>query len=677
MTSTQDRLDDERRAAVRQALGALSGLVPFGVIASDSEGRPWYLSQRWIDLSGAVDGGRDRPWYAAVHPDDRAAMAERWSAAIGHRGRLGEFRVLAPDGTTRRCRAETVAMVGTDRETAGHLVVITDAAPPDAHHPPGEGGGLGAGPDGADLAGWPSLSTSHLLDVVLDRSQDVITILNADGSWRWSNGGAIRLVGHQEDFDPAQGLLTLVHPDERDEARALIRSAVAGELTTELPFEVRIRAADGSWRWMEGSLVPLLDEPTVRGFVVHLHDITERRHTLDALEAANRRLVDLIESLQSAVALEDEDGRVVHVNEAFVDLFRLGMPPRFLVGKTLESVGLSAGRLVVEPDDAGTLLRRLRERGERREGVRVTLYDGRTLECDFLPIVVQDVYKGYLSTYRDVSGQARAEAERERLLASEREENRRLAELDAYRTESIAAVSHELRTPLTSIVGYTQLLRSTIDPDASPEEAAYLDAITRNVDRLLRLAGDVVALDSLESRAMPLPVSDVDVADVVHRAVQTVMPEAVERSIALEVETEPGPIVQGDGDRLAQLVENVLSNAVKFTPSDGWVAVRAAPVVDRSEHGLASQASTWEITVADTGIGVPEEELAMLSTRFFRASNARRRGLPGSGLGLSVARAIAERHGGTVSVSSVVGVGTTVTVRIGDVVNGEDGSSST
>jgi signal transduction histidine kinase len=260
-----------------------------------------------------------------------------------------------------------------------------------------------------------------------------------------------------------------------------------------------------------------------------------------------------------------------------------------------------------------------------------------------------------MSAYRDVTSQARAEAERERLLASEREENRRLAELDAYRSESIAAVSHELRTPLTSIVGYTQLLRSMLDPVSSPEEVAALDAIVRNVDRLLRLAGDVVALDSLESRALPLPVSPVEFGEVLRRAVSTVGPEARAKGIDISLTASVGPPVRGDEDRLGQLFDNLLSNAVKFTPEDGRVRVRASP-----------DGGGWRVTVNDTGIGIPSDELALLFTRFFRASNARTRGFPGAGLGLSVARAIAERHGGWIEVDSHVGAGTTVMVHIAD-----------
>lgn len=639
MHTSGERLDEERRAAVRRALGALTGIVPVGVIGVDPGGRVWYYSQRWQDLSGSGDAlEHGRPWYDAVHPEDREEVAARWRSLTERRGRLGEFRAVGPDGSVRRCRADGVAMLGRDGELDGYLVVVFDA-------------------DAAPRSGVPvGLATPHLLDAVLDRSSDIITILNADGSWRWSSGAAIRLVGHQEAFDAARGLLALLHPDDREPAQQHLAKALAGNLAPDARFVLRLRGADGEWRYMEALLDVLLDEPAIRGVVVHLHDITEHHKVLDALEASNRRLANLIFSMHRAVVLEDEDQTVVLANQAFVDLFRLPITPDELVGHSLESLGLSARRFVVEPPDADRLFQEIRASGERRDGIRCVLFDGRTIECELVPVTVQGASRGYLSAYRDVTRQALAEAERDRLLASEREENRRLAELDAYRSESIAAVSHELRTPLTSIVGYTQLLRSMLEPKASPDEVACLDAIVRNVDRLLRLAGDVVALDSLESRALPLPISAVDIPEIVRRAVRTISPEASEKAITVTVDAEDGPPVLGDEDRLAQLFENLLSNAVKFTLPEGNVTVRAAPVD-----------GAWEVTIADSGIGIPEEELALLFTRFFRASNARRRGFPGSGLGLSVARAIAERHRGGLSIESVVGIGTTVTARVADV----------
>lgn len=728
MGSSDQGGDVGRRAAVARALGALTGLIPLGVIAVDPDGVAWYQSQRWQDLTGSAPPGiSPAPWYDAVVPEERASVLARWRTLADRRGQLGEFGVAAPGRSVRRCRAECVALVSTAGTLDGYLVVVSDAAPVDGTRMGGglagsdqagwidggdngaEDGGTRAGPGGSSGArgdgsgsggsggegsggdrghvgfgsersgggsesagvGVRSLATPHLLDVVLDRSPDVVTVLNADGSWRWSNRAAIRLFGHQERFDPAHGIFRLLHPDDVPEARRVLDRARAGQLAGDERFELRVRAADGTWRWMEALCDVLVDDPAVGGYVVHLRDVTETRRALGALEATNRRLANLVVSMHRAVVVEDERHRVVLANQAFVDLFRLPVTPEDLVGRSLASLGLSAARIVAEPPDAARVLAEIRASGRRVEGVRCELVDGRIIECEFVPVRVQGVDRGHLSAFRDVTDQARAEAERERLLASEREENRRLAELDAYRTESIAAVSHELRTPLTSIVGYTQLLRGMLEPIASEEQAACLDAIVRNVDRLLRLAGDVVSLDSLESRTMPLPVAGVDVPAVVERAVRTVAPEFAERSIQLTVNTSPGPTLQGDEDRLAQLFEILLANAVKFTLPGGRVTVQAEPVEEGPAAGVDGPRG-WLVAVEDSGIGIPEDEVAMLSTRFFRASNARRRGIPGSGLGLSVARAIAERHGGRVSVRSVVGLGTTVTVRIGDVTEDPD-----
>jgi PAS domain S-box-containing protein len=645
MRSSGDLSNEECRAAVRRALGALSVAAPIGIVGVDPEGLSWYHNQRWQDFSGTTGRSlRDRPWYLAIHPDDAAEVATQWRSATD-RGRFGSFRAVGTDGVVRHCEGQTLPMVGHDGQIDGYLIAVTDASI-----------------DGADTAAGVALSGAQLLDVVLDHSHDIITILNPDGSWRWSSGGALRLIGHQADFDPRNGIFPLIHPDDVDAARDGFARAVAGEVGADERFELRLRAADGSWRYMEALVEGLVDDPAVRGIVVHARDVTDRRQVLADLEASNRWLSGLIDSMQTGVVLEDEHRKVVLANQAFVDLFHLHFRPQELEGRTLASIGLTAAKVVVDPPDAENAASLVRAQPDRRSGVRITLYDGRTLECDFVPMYVQGSYLGHLSAFRDVTDQARAEAERERLLASEREENRRLAEMDAYRSESLAAVSHELRTPLTSIVGYAQLLRNMLDPDQAADEVECLDAIVRNVDRLLRLAGDLVGLDSLESRALPLAVSPVDIPAALRHAERTVAPEAAAKAIAVDLETTAGPLLVGDADRLAQLFENLLSNAVKFTPTDGRIIARGAP---------AGDGRGWEIEITDTGIGIPEDEQALLFSRFFRASNARTRGLPGTGLGLSVAKAIVDRHDGTITLRSEVGVGTTVLIRLHDVTDGD------
>ena len=631
-TTTIQSRTEERRAAVRQALGALSGLISIGLVAVDADGRSWYHNQRWEDTSGITGISlRGQPWYLAVHPEDRERVAGLWSDQARLRGRFGGFRVVDTTGEVRACVGETIPMVEADGTVSGYLIMVVDE----------------------DTTETQALSSGRIMEAVLEQSEDIITILNPDGSWRWSSGGALRLIGHQVEFDPAQGIFPFIHPDEVDGARKLIdRLTAEGGHPTER-FEYRVRAADGTWRTMEALIDVLIDDPAVGGIVVHARDVTERRQTLLDLEASNQRLANLVTSMSTAVVLEDEERVVLLANRAFVDLFRLDMEPADLEGETLAAFGLAGDKLVFDPLDAAQhIATRLAER-RPTQGDRVTLFDGRILEVDYVPMFVGQIYRGQLWLYRDVTDQARAEAERERLLASEREEHRRVAEIDAYRSEYLASVSHELRTPLTSIVGYTQMLRDLLQQRGASEELEYTAVIERNVERLFRLAGDLLLLDSLESGAITVHAAAVDVAHLVRHAIHAIAPEAAARGVRVGVDVGPGPPLSGDADRLGQLFDILLSNAVKFSESGGEVRFGAAPTSEG-----------WEFEISDTGIGIPDGDQQLVFSRFYRGSNARTRGIPGRGLGLSIAHAVVELHRGSISVRSTIGSGTTFSVQL-------------
>jgi len=521
---------------------------------------------------------RGRPWYEAVHPDDIEALSLRWSHVMAGSDRLGSFRVLSATGTIRSCWAESVAMVDQEGMIQGHLIVITDTAPPEASV--ASPSPLTAGRAQSGVPGM--LSSAQPLDVVLDKSREIVVILNADGSWRWSNGATVRLIGHQASFDAAAGVVRFIHPDDTAVVADLLARAGDGRLASDEVFAVRVRAADGSWRQLEGVIDVLIEDPAVHGLIVHASDVTDRRRVASELEASNRRLASLIETVRTALLLQDEEERVLLANQAFVDLFHLPHTPKSIEGRTLASMGLAIRDLVYDPHGAVQRSERMLAARRKVVGQRITLVDGRTLEYDYVPMFVKGVFRGHLSAYVDCTDQVRSEEERERLLASEREENRRLAEMDAYRSEFFAAVSHELRTPLTSIVGYADLLRSTLDSrtDAAAEERGYVDAIVRSVERLLRLAGDLVTLDSMEAGNLPTQLADIDMAEILRFAERTVLPAAAASSVEIDVTCGQGPPLRGDPDRIEQLFENLLSNSVKFTPAGGKVTVRAVPRYD-------------------------------------------------------------------------------------------------
>ncbi len=243
------------------------------------------------------------------------------------------------------------------------------------------------------------------------------------------------------------------------------------------------------------------------------------------------------------------------------------------------------------------------------------------------------------------------------LLAQEQLQNDRLRELDVIRREFVSILTHEFRTPLTSIIGYTEVLELGQDEPDADSIRGYAEIIRRNGDRLLRLVNDLLTLDRLESRLLPVVASEVNVADVVSMAVRTFRAVARGKGISLQSKVRDGPTLSGDAERLGQLVDNLIANALKFTEPGGRVRVTAKPV----EEG-------WSITVSDTGIGIPSDEIDDLFERFYRASNAKQLSVSGSGLGLAIVRAIVDQHHGSISVQSEEAFVTTFQVLLRDLI---------
>ncbi len=220
--------------------------------------------------------------------------------------------------------------------------------------------------------------------------------------------------------------------------------------------------------------------------------------------------------------------------------------------------------------------------------------------------------------------------------------------------ELFALVSHELRIPLTSLVGYVEIVRDGVAGAINPEQRRYLDVIERNAKRLLRLADDLLATAQAEAGQLPLQREAVDLDSILRDAVEAARPRAEQRGIALRAETEPLPMAGGDSERLGQLIDNLVSNALKFTPEGGAVTVR----------GRRVEGNRALVEVADTGIGISPPDRERLVERFYRAGTARGRAIPGAGLGLSICKAIAEGHGGSIEVESEEGLGATFLIEL-------------
>ena len=234
---------------------------------------------------------------------------------------------------------------------------------------------------------------------------------------------------------------------------------------------------------------------------------------------------------------------------------------------------------------------------------------------------------------------------------TERQQAQREAE--RLKDEFFALVSHELRTPLTSIAGYLELVKDDVEGKLSEEEFNHLEVMERNTDRLLRLVGDILLVAQVQAGTFTVTKEPSDVATVVQHSIEAATPVAEAKGISLNLHSEPVPPVEGDSDRLSQLLDNLISNALKFTPPGERIDVSSSSVDD---HVI--------IEVANTGSYLSPEEQEQLFERFFRASEAVDQAIVGVGLGLAICKAIAEAHGGQILVRSEEGVATTFTVRL-------------
>jgi PAS domain S-box-containing protein len=448
-----------------------------------------------------------------------------------------------------------------------------------------------------------------------------------------------------------------VHPD--DLARVLADAGRLRETGEPVRSEYRYIAADGRVVWVLDETILVRDERGtplwVQGFLV---DITENK----VAEETRARLATIVESSNDAITSADLDFRLTSWNAGAERLY----------GRTADEV-LGQPVTSLLPDE---------RRDEALELLRAVVADGRVAQLETAlegaePVHVAFTYSpirdatgavvGISAIGQDVTERVRAAAGRERLLLGEQEaraaaeaaqrdlsaQNERLRELDRLKDEFIALVSHELRTPLTSIRGYTELLLDGEAGDLTEDQRRFLGVVERNSHRLLRLVGDLLFLAQVEAGKLVLDMAAVDLGAVASESVETARPQAEAKEITLTLATGPVPLLAADRARIAQLLDNLVSNAVKFTPERGRVDIRV--------RALDSQAI---VEVRDSGMGIPPDEQEFLFERFFRTSTATEQAIQGTGLGLAISKAIVEAHSGRITVASEEGAGTTFRVAL-------------
>jgi two-component system phosphate regulon sensor histidine kinase PhoR len=347
----------------------------------------------------------------------------------------------------------------------------------------------------------------------------------------------------------------------------------------------------------------------------------ELQRLLDRLRFESARRETILSGMAEGVLAVDHELRVTFSNTAFL--------------KAIDFRGArSEGRLLLElvrDPNLHALLRAVVDAGDaQKQRFHLAAARGRTFEIQANPLDMP-TGRGAIAILHDISD---------------------LERLEQVRKDFVANVSHELRTPLAGIIGYADTLLDGALEDQK-HNRQFVEIIRTSAVRLNSIAGDLLILSELESGMEPVEPEVISVRGVLDAALQTLEGEARQRDVALVRDQVEDVYVAGSRLRLEQALLNLLANAIKFNRPRGDVHVRATHTLD----------GDVEITIADTGVGIPSQDLPRIFERFYRVDKARSRQVGGTGLGLSIVKHVVERMNGTIRVESQLGRGTSFTLR--------------
>lgn len=429
--------------------------------------------------------------------------------------------------------------------------------------------------------------------------------------------------------------------------RGALLATAATVVVAEVPTLVRLSPSLDPYIIVRQSLLPLVIFLVTTmlvfartKFLAQRQELVNQAHelyfSLQETERNARLLDNIINSVGVGIVVVDADGNDLIQNRAQEPLHLLASPPDN-VDRT------EAGHHIYHRDGVTPLAPEARAvyraiQGETFSGLTMNIgkpgAEQRIVSAAAQPMVDADGNReGAVVVFSDITA---------------------MSELARNREAFVSSVSHELRTPITSIVGYLDLVRDSPEP-RSAEIDGYLEVINRNAEQVLRIIEDLLASAQVINGSVRLALVPTDVAALARATVDSARPRAAARRLSLDIDAPCLPKCAVDPARLSQVLDNVVSNAIKYTQTGGSVTVRLY-----ADH----TAQTVNIEVRDTGVGMTPADQSRLFTPYFRAETALSSSAPGVGLGLTISQRIVEAHGGSLSVESTPGEGTTFTVSL-------------
>ena len=617
---------DEAETKFRSLVEQLPAIVSLN--AHDKISSPLYVSPQIEEILGYTpDEYTADPafWLQTVHPAD----VEQVLAEIARTNDTGEpFRleyrritrdgrviwildegVLVRDNAGRPLYWQTVQLDVTDRKRAAE-----------------------------DLA-----QSEERFRTAFDHAAIGMSLVDLDGRFLRVNPALCGLTGYSEAELLTKSFQEITHPEDLQADLAQVKRQLAGEMRA-FQMEKRYLRKDGEFIWIRLNSALMRD---ARGaplhFIGQLEDITERKRAEETVRKSEARFRSLISNATDIITILDAEG-VIHYESPPIE--------RILGYHREELQGLNAFEFVHPDDRAATwaaFQRAIADPGfvptvefrfRRRDG------SWGWLESTGTNLLADPDVRGFVVNSRDVTERKRANEELQSALEAAKAANQ-------AKGVFLDMMSHELRTPLQAVLGYSEFLLEGSEGLLTTEQREDLGYIHKAAGRMIALINQTLDLSRMEAGRLELAAEPVDLVQVIEQVRQDVAPQSAVRGLALRIDLPSSlPSVIGDPERLRQVLLNLVGNAVKFT-EEGSVSVTAVPT-----------AGGVEVIVTDTGIGIPAEAMPFIFDEFRQVDNGLTRRHGGAGLGLAIARKLTEQMGGSISVNSDVGSGTTITLHL-------------
>jgi PAS domain S-box-containing protein len=500
-------------------------------------------------------------------------------------------------------------------------------------------GGSGALVTFPATPGGSSDADEHVrrLEVMLESTSDIITVIDREGTVRYSNAAAERLTGLRGTDANGASMLEFVHPDEHGLALATLQRILDGEDVE--PVELRLRHADGVWRHVE-VLVARHDD-AIGGMVLTIRDITDRIRRQEELVRNERRLESIVENIDDVIVVLDRSLAVTWVSPGI---------ERLIDAPAYTNLGENAFN-DMHPDDIDSAVAVLLAAMETPEGrgrvelrLRHERLGWRWVEAAVVNRLEDPAVGGLVCTLRDVTDQRSTNAELRRLSDQQRAEADHLRDMDRLKDQFLATLSHELRTPLTSVRGFSEVLlrrSEQLDPATRDE---LLGRIHANAAEMEDMVQQLLDFSRLQARRVEVSLLPTDLAEAVGSIVDHLAHHLGDHEV--QVRVEPCRVM-ADRRALDHVLRNLLTNAARYSEKGTRIEVTANPH-DGEVH----------LAVKDHGVGIPPEAQSAVFQSFYQSTPGAS-GRRGTGVGLNIARRYAQLQGGRLWLESTPGAGST------------------